>query len=389
MAISRITVFHVQLPLRWSVGHAAARRRSSENVFAVLETSDGTVGFGEGLPRPYVTGETLESCWEALASFDPEPLAEGWPSLQAAEKALEALAAPEAYAPSARSALELAFLDALGRASGRPAAGLVAEALGLKPPRERVVAYSAVLPFARPGLLRALCLGARAWGFPSAKLKVGGSLEEESRRLAAVRGWLGPRLELRADANGAFSPAEVPAALEACGRAGVECLEQPVAPGDWAEMAELIPGPPPVALMADESVCSEEDLSRLLGGGAVQALNCRVAKTGGLLPAVRVGRAALEAGLDVLVGCHVGESTVLSAAGRHLAALLPEARWYEGSYDRLILKDNPAARPLGFGLGGRAALTLSSGLGVDVRLDALRRMSLRSMTLWPPGGSRP
>lgn len=389
MAISRITVFHIQLLLRWSLGHAAARRRSSENVFAAVETSDGAVGFGEGLPRPYVTGETLESCWEALGRFDPGPLAEGWPSLQAADKALEALAAPGNYAPSGRSALELAFLDALGKSSGMPAAALAAEALGLKPPRQREVAYSAVLPFARPGLLRALCLGARALGFPSVKLKVGGSVEEESRRLAAVRGWLGARMELRADANGAFSPDDLPAALEACGRARVECLEQPVAPEDWADMAERIPRPPAVSLMADESVCTGEDLQRLLEGGSIQALNCRVAKMGGLLSAARLGRAALGAGLDVLVGCHVGESTVLSAAGRHLAALIPEARWYEGSYDRLILKDNPAARPLGFGLGGRAELSLSSGLGVEVRLDALRRMSLRSMTLWPPGGSRP
>lgn len=385
MAISRIIIFHAQLPLRWSIGHATARRRSSENVFAVMELADGTVGFGEGLPRPYVTGETMESCWAALEAFDPAPLSEAWPSLQAMDKALESFASGQHPAPSARCALELAFLDALGRASGRPAAALVAEALGLSAPKEREIAYSAVLPFARPLLTRVLCFGARAYGFPSVKLKVGSkALEEEKRRLEAVRRWVGQDVELRADANGAWSPEEAADVMVACRRARLECLEQPVSREDWEALARLLPSPPPLALMADESVCTDEDLRLLLSTGALHSVNSRVAKMGGLIPSARIGRAAVEAGLDILVGCHVGESSLLSAAGRQLAALLPEARWYEGSFDRLLLGLTLAEKPLSFGRGGRARISLSPGLGVNILQPALERISLRRLTIWPP-----
>ena len=388
MAITRITVFHARLPLRWSVGHAAATRRESENLFAVLELSDGTVGFGEGLPRPYVTGETMASCWRALEDFDAEPLREAWPSLEAIDRALEAFVSDGRQAPSARSALELACLDALGRATGASAAALAAGLLGLKPPEEREIAYSAVLPFARPALLRLLCMGARAYGFKSAKLKVGLPPQEEGRRLEAVRGWLGSSMELRADANCAWSPEEVLAAVEPCRRVRLACLEQPVDKTKWSELADKFPSPPPVALMADESVCTMDDLTSLSASGALHALNCRIAKMGGLLPAARIGRAAVEAGLDILVGCHVGESTLLSAAGRHLAALLPEARWFEGSYDRWLVAASIARRPLGFARGGRATVELPAGLGVEVRRDEVERLALKRLTLWPPGESR-
>jgi muconate cycloisomerase len=265
------------------------------------------------------------------------------------------------------------------------AAALVAEALDFAAPQEREIAYSAVLPFARPGLMRLLCLGVRAYGFPSVKLKVGHKeAEEDKRRLEAVRAWLGRDVELRADANGAFSPDEALEVMEACHRARLTCLEQPVSPEDWGDLARRLPQPPPVALMADESVCTEEDLRQLHSTGALQALNCRVAKMGGLIPASRIGRAAAEEGLDILVGCHVGESSLLSAAGRHLAALMPEARWFEGSFDRWLLGASLAERPLSFGRGGRAKIRLTPGLGVELMPAALERVSLRKLTLWSP-----
>ncbi|MFQ5892862.1 MAG: mandelate racemase/muconate lactonizing enzyme family protein [Nitrospinota bacterium] len=384
MAIARITVFHARLPLWWPVDHAAARRNASENLFAVVELTDGTVGVGEGLPRPTVTGETMDMCWRALETFEVEALVAAWPSPHAIDRALEGLMAGERPAPSARAALEIALLDALGRATNRSAAAIAAEVLGLEPPGGRPIAYSAVLPFARPGLLRLLCWGVRAYGFRSAKLKVGRSVDEDARRLRAVRGWLGPAVELRADANGAWSPDEALAVIEVCPRVRLAALEQPVPPGAWGALAERLPSPPPVALMADESVCTMGDLERLTASTALQGINCRIAKMGGLIPAARIGRAA--AGLDLLVGCHVGESTVLSAAGRHLAALLPEARWHEGSYDRWLVRASLATKPLRFGPGGRAAVELAAGLGVELRRTVLERLTLRRRALWPPGG---
>jgi L-Ala-D/L-Glu epimerase len=66
--IARIEVLTAQLPFRFSFGHALATRRDSTNVYVRLTLDDGTVGYGEGVPREYVTGETVEGAVAALCN---------------------------------------------------------------------------------------------------------------------------------------------------------------------------------------------------------------------------------------------------------------------------------------------------------------------------------
>ncbi|MBG08599.1 MAG: enolase, partial [Halobacteriovoraceae bacterium] len=54
----------MEIPFKFSFGHGAAKRKSSDSFLLVLKTNDGKIGIGEGLPRAYVTGETLNSSTE-------------------------------------------------------------------------------------------------------------------------------------------------------------------------------------------------------------------------------------------------------------------------------------------------------------------------------------
>jgi L-alanine-DL-glutamate epimerase-like enolase superfamily enzyme len=65
--VSHIDVLTVELPFRFSFGHALAERSSSTNVLVRLALADGSVGWGEGVPREYVTGETVDGATAALA----------------------------------------------------------------------------------------------------------------------------------------------------------------------------------------------------------------------------------------------------------------------------------------------------------------------------------
>ena len=65
-----VEVLGVRLPFRFSFGHALATRRSSTNLFVKVALSDGTTGFGEGVPREYVTGETIDQGVELLRKSD-------------------------------------------------------------------------------------------------------------------------------------------------------------------------------------------------------------------------------------------------------------------------------------------------------------------------------
>src|SRR5579875_2519591 len=69
-AVTRLDLFHVALPLRKKIRHASHEREASDNLVARVTLEDGSVGFGEGVPRPYVTGETIASAFDALASLD-------------------------------------------------------------------------------------------------------------------------------------------------------------------------------------------------------------------------------------------------------------------------------------------------------------------------------
>ena len=70
MTISRLELFKVAVPLKKVVRHASFERAVSENLVVRVTLSDGVTGYGEGVPRSYVTGETLESAFSALGSTD-------------------------------------------------------------------------------------------------------------------------------------------------------------------------------------------------------------------------------------------------------------------------------------------------------------------------------
>src|SRR3990172_10062031 len=128
MHIRQLTASVVRLPLRRRFSHATATRAVSENVFVRCELADGTVGWGEGVPRSYVTGETPAGCLEQLSAT---PVAEqlavdcnSWLEVIRLCERFQPAAIGEnprgCYGNSLRCAVELSILDAFGRLLGEP-----------------------------------------------------------------------------------------------------------------------------------------------------------------------------------------------------------------------------------------------------------------------------
>src|SRR5271155_556021 len=119
MKIVELSAFVVRIPLRKAVKHASHVRTETENVIVRCTLDDGTVGYGEGVPRDYVTGETADSAIELLKRSD---LAAQFEDCQDFARAV-ALAERIALSPvpddrrgvggnAARCALEISILDA-------------------------------------------------------------------------------------------------------------------------------------------------------------------------------------------------------------------------------------------------------------------------------------
>ncbi|MDX2264049.1 MAG: N-acetyl-D-Glu racemase DgcA [Hyphomicrobiales bacterium] len=143
---------------------------------------------------------------------------------------------------------------------------------------------------------------------PLLKVKLGGAGDEE--RIAAVRE-AAPHARLIVDANESWTAATVRPLSEACARAGVEAIEQPLPAG---EDAALETGPRPALFCADESLHDRRDLSRI--AARYDAVNVKLDKTGGLTEATALMAEAQAAGLRVMVGCMVGTSLAMAPALR-------------------------------------------------------------------------
>jgi muconate cycloisomerase len=157
-------------------------------------------------------------------------------------------------------------------------------------------------------------------------------------------------------------------------------VEQPLprgALGDWKRLKGLSPIP----LMADESLVTPADAEALLAERLVDYVNIRVSKCGGLARSLALAARAARAGVRVQVGSQVGETAILSAAGRHLAAALPNLAFAEGSYGALLLTEDVSAESIRFGHRGEARILTGPGLGVRVLEDRLRRYAQQVVEL--------
>jgi L-Ala-D/L-Glu epimerase len=158
-------------------------------------------------------------------------------------------------------------------------------------------------------------------------------------------------------------------------------VEQPV-PHDRVDALSQIRRQLSVPIMLDESICSRYDAERAVGLQNCDLFNLRLSKCGGFIPTLRLAQFAREHGLGYQLGCQVGETALLSAAGRHFASSARDIRYLEGSYDRHLVRETLSKEDLTFGWGGWAKALCGCGLGFAVDAGALERISIRKEPLF-------
>jgi L-alanine-DL-glutamate epimerase-like enolase superfamily enzyme len=386
MRIQSLDAYHVCIPLRGKVQHASHARTDTHSIVVCCRLDDGTEGWGEGLPREYVTGETIETAWEQFRSADwPRMLGERFSDLGEAIVLCERIRLDAGNVPgrrdcfgnSLRCAVEIAILDAATQACGRPLSdvtSLISETVGLRQNETRV-RYSAVLTALAPvkAVLRGLAF--RVFGFNQCKMKVGVAGADDRAAVLRVRRALGGRCNLRVDANEAWSCRELESHVSPLVPLGITSLEQPVPHGEVEGLAALRPrlGVP---VMLDESLCSQSDAERAIEHGTCDLFNVRLSKCGGFIPSLRIAAIAKRGGLGYQLGCQVGETGILSAAGRHFATSVAGIRHLEGSFDRLLVAERLTAEDLTFGWGGWAPALRGPGLGITIDRAGLERVTI-------------
>jgi len=213
----------------------------------------------------------------------------------------------------------------------------------------------------------------RAVGMRHVKVKVG--FDDDVARITAVRDALGSEVSLRLDANGAWTLERAVEVLDAVTPLGIAAVEQPLPRGRVNDLARLR-AETTVPVMVDESLVTEADADALIEAKAADLFNIRVSKCGGLARSLAIAARAAAAGIGVQVGSQVGETAILAAAGRHLAAALPDVEFVEGSFGTLLLAEDVAVESVRFGHRGEASLLTGPGLGIRVVEARLRRLAI-------------
>jgi muconate cycloisomerase len=216
--------------------------------------------------------------------------------------------------------------------------------------------------------------------FSQVKVKVGVEGQDDVTRVRTLRTILGRRVDLRLDANEAWLAADVIERVRPLLPYHPSVIEQPVKHGEVDALSTIRPrlGVP---VMLDESLCGYPDAVLAVERGTADVFNVRLSKCGGLIPSLRIMGLARRSGLGVQLGCHPGESGILSAAGRQVACNVSGIRYLEGSYDRHILRSNVTRDNLTFGYGGWAPPLKGHGLGVVVDAEALERLTVAAKEL--------
>jgi L-alanine-DL-glutamate epimerase-like enolase superfamily enzyme len=387
MRVVELIAYHVRIPLRKPFRHASYTRTSSDNLVIRCVLDDGTVGFGEGVPREYVTGETIESGMELLSQSELAaqlaPCADFASAVALAERLRLAPIAGDdrgCQGNGSRCAVELALLDAFGRRFGEPLSAVTRLAAPeLYQPRSWV-RYSGAITAARGFKMKMAAWKMRIFRFRQVKVKVGMAGQDDVERLRIARSWLGSKRDIRVDANEAWGPGDAVARILELKPFAVSAVEQPV-PHEQVRVLADVRRQTGVPIMLDESLCGPIDAERAVADKTCDLFNLRLSKCGGLLPTLRLAQFAKRRSLGYQLGCQVGETALLSAAGRHFASSVGDLRHVEGSYDRHLVRESLGTRDITFRWGGWARALTGPGLGVEVDGAALERVTIRRQSL--------
>lgn len=382
-AIRSVCVYPLRIPMRRAFRHAAHERREADPVVVAVELADGTRGYGETLPRSYVTGETTEDVIEHLSTTFAGVILDFRPaSFPDALERIDQLPhydAKRRVITATRAALELALLDASTRHFCRSMAEVFGW-LGLPgfgSVRQDHVRYSGVISGDDPGRLKSSIRKMRCYGLKDFKLKVGDEQEMPRIRAAvtALGSSLGHGTTLRLDANGGWTLARAVEVLrEVTGYAPISAVEQPF-PADRDDDLAALKQAVDVCIVHDESFLTLHDAQRLRHMGVADMFNIRISKNGGFLAAVRLAHEAAKHSIRYQLGCMVGETSILSAAGRHFLAHVPGVVFAEGCYGRFLIREDVTDKPLRFGYGGKVKPLSGPGWGIDVCTDRLEKLA--------------
>lgn len=377
MHIASIETYPVRIPLKpaYRMISALGRHEESQFVLVRLLTDDGLEGAGEASATIRWSGETVWGV-QALIERVLAPLLIGMEfdvarpleCITAIERRMDATAKHNWFA---KSAIEMASWDVLGKAAGKPVYELLGGACRPLAIRSRfsLGAYDAPRARARAAELV-------EQGFDTVKVKVGGQPEDDIARVRAVREAIGSERKLVVDANCGWDAEMAIYCLNQLRDCRVDLMEQPTPDGDYAAMAR-VRRECDVPVMADDMCFNLVHAQELIRNRACDLISVYPGKNGGIQKSREIVQFAERNGIGCTIGSNL-EFDVATAAMGHLIVATPNLlveEWPGDIHGPAYYAVRIVKEPLSI-LGPITTITDRPGLGVEVDWELVHELRI-------------
>ncbi|WP_375446116.1 mandelate racemase/muconate lactonizing enzyme family protein [uncultured Fibrella sp.] len=315
MKITGVILYQYNIPLKAPIAISLGTIDAARNMLVCIETDASLTGWGEGSPFWMIVGETQAS--GLAAAQDMARLLIGRNPLDI-EGCLQAVIRYLPGHPTTRSAFDMALYDLAAKAANMPLYQFLGGA-------NRTLVTDETIYINDPERMADDARRIEANGGEAIKIKVGTTAQADLDRLAMIRQVIRYETPIRLDANQGWDVPTARTVLSKLGDWNVEYCEQPILKSNVPGL-RLLRQQTNVPIMADESVFDAVDALRLVREEAVDYLNIKLSKSGGIYEALKINAVAEAANMSCMIGC-MSESRLALTANAHFASARQNIRF--------------------------------------------------------------
>lgn len=366
MKITKITGYQIKLPLKEPFVINYATYPYMPALILAIETDEGITGYGEAVPDEHVNGEHVNAAFEIMqhvitpALINKNPL-----DINAILNMLDDLII---HNPSIKAAVDIALHDILGKKAGLP----LYELLGGRT-KDRL-SYAKVLSVKPFEQLKSDIDTLIEQGYNVIKVKLGGDVVSDCRKLEQILEYVDESIEIRVDCNQAWSsPKHVAQMVNQLDYPNLMWIEQPLRYNE-CEGLNYLYDHMNVPLMVDESILNVKQLAQR--NIKTDLINVKLMKCGGIKAAINIINYAEAHDIPCQIGSMV-ESSIGSAAGYHVAMSQRNVQSTELTGPLLFSKD---IGNLKYGIP-YVFLSDAPGLGIEINQQNLKEITKRQFEM--------
>jgi len=358
LEITSIEIYKSDIELKEPFKIAIMEISASQSVFIKINTNQDFYGTGEANPFWAITSETQSIDLAGAVDLAKLLLHKNPVNIEERMREIDRFLV---HNSTLRSAFDMALHDILGKVAGLPLYALLGGG-------KRSFWTDNTIRIAQPDEVAKKAVEYKNQGFQAIKVKLGTTIDMDTKRIKKIREAIGDELPIRVDANQGWDYNTAVNTLNALEPMGIEYCEQPIAHWDYENMRRIRQNTS-IAIMADESLFDHHDAFKLASMGCCDYFNIKLAKSGGIHTALKINAIGEGAGIQCMMGC-MTETRLGLTAGAHLVSALPNIKFADlDGY--LMLKEDPIIGGAQFNVG-EINLPDIPGHGADIDPDFLK-----------------